>query len=516
MGSRGPVFRSSLALAVMTALLVAALAPGYAFASRTKGDTALDVGFESFEPTLGATSNGDLYFSITPTTVVTGWDASIAKSTNGGKSWKDVGPRLPTGHSVPIETNDPYIYVDPGTDRVFTFHMSPILTCSIMTFSDDGGKSWQYNPKGCSPTVVWDHQTIVAAKPRLLPTLGYPNVLHQCVNAIYAAMCSTSLDGGFTWGPSVVAYENDKVSSLCGAQHGHLAAGPDGQVYLPTSRCGEKPMVYISDNDGLTWRQSVIADIDTPFVDPTVSVDSKGNLYAAFIDEKGFLYYATSTNNGEKWSKAVQIAKGYTANMPVIVAGDPGKVVVAYPATDDLPKGYDTKGYLEGAQAELATKVAWGANLSLSYDGLSSKPDFDTVVTTGKDPLGRGKICVRATRCEYLIDFIEAVIGPDGRPYAAFTDGCIDQCATSAKAPNKEGTGVGFLATLQSGPRLCARTCWRYKGTAKAAVAATKRLLMGQTEAQLADAMQHATLSPRLRMLAERATAARVRAVTGR
>ena len=513
MSRRTSTFRRAVVLVAALGLLVGAFLPSLALAGKGGKATAYDIGFESFEPTLGAASNGDLYFSITPTTRVAGWDASIAKSQDRGKTWKDVGPRLPTQHSVPLETNDPYIYVDPGTDRVFTFHMSPILLCSVMTFSDDGGKSWQYNPKGCSPTVVWDHQTMVAAKPRTLPTVGYPNILHQCVNAVYAAMCSTSVDGGMNWGPSVAAYENDKATTLCGAQHGHLAAGPDGQVYLPTSRCGEKPMVYISDDDGLTWRQSVIADMDTPFVDPSVSVDSKGNLYASFIDERGFLYLATSTNNGKKWSKPVEIAKGYTANMPVIAAGDPGKVVVAYPATNDLPKGYDTKGYLEGNQADLAKKISWGGNLTVSHNALSSKPSFQTKVATGSDPLGRGKICVRGTRCEYLVDFIEAVIGPDGRPYAAFSDGCIDACSTSATEPNKEGTGVGVMATLQTGPRLCSATCWRYKGAAQAKMKATQALLFGQTDEQRALARAHATLSPRLQMLQERATASRLEAV---
>ena len=511
MGSRRRHTACTVAVLVLGALVAGALLPGLAVAGSEP--TALNVGFESFEPTLGATSNGDIYFSITPTTRAIGWDASIAKSQNGGKTWKDVGPRLPTQHSIPLETNDPYIYVDPGTDRVFTFHMSPILTCSVMTYSDDGGKSWDYNPKGCSPTVVWDHQTMVAAKPRTLPTVGYPNVLHQCVNAVYAAMCSTSIDGGLNWGPSVVAYENDKASSLCGAQHGHLAAGPDGQVYLPTSRCGEKPMVYISDDDGLSWRQSVIADMDTPFVDPTVSVDSKGNLYAAFIDERGFLYFTTSTNDGKKWAKPTPIAEGYTANMPVIVAGDPGKVVVAYPATDDLPKGYDTEGYLDGNQAELAKKISWGGNLTVSHNALSPKPSFKSTVATGKDPLGRGKICVRGTRCEYLVDFIEAVIGPDGRPYAAFSDGCIEACSTSAVEPNKPGTGVGVMATLQTGPRLCAKTCWRYKGTAQAKMKATNDLLFGQTPQQLQVSIDHATLTPRLQMLQEQATQRRLDAV---
>ena len=470
-----------------------------------------NIRFETFEPTIGATSNGDLYFSTTPSHgVAIGWSANIAKSRDGGRSWKQVGPKMDSEHTMPPETNDPYIYVDPGTNRVFTFHMAPILTCSIASYSDNGGKSWETNPRGCSVTGVWDHQTMVAAKPRSVETNGYPNVLHQCVNAVYAAMCSRSLDGGETWGPSVPAYLNEEIANTCGAQHGHLTASPDGRVYLPTSRCGTRPMVYISNDDGLTWRKSVIADKETPFVDPTVSVDSKGNLYAAFIDESGWLYYATSRNNGKKWSKAIRIAKGYTVNMPVIVAGDPGKIAIAYPATDDLPKGYDTHGYLTAPPEDLIPKVAWGANYTVSYNGLASHPRFRTVVSTGTDPLARGRMCGRGTRCSYQVDFIEAVLGPDGRPYASFADGCMGKCAHKSSGAQKGGTGVGLMTTLPSGPRLCKSVCWRYKGAKKAKVNMSEALAFANTWAQKQSSLEHANLSAGDRSLMDEAAQRRL------
>jgi len=502
---------ASVAVTMMSALLVAALLPGLALGKPAA--SAYSTGFESFEPTLGTTSNGDIYFSITPTSgVAAGWDASIAKSTDGGKSWKDVGPRLPTGHSMPPETNDPYIYVDPSTDRVFTFHMAPILLCANLSYSDDGGKTWQNNPNGCSPTAVYDHQTIVAAKPRETATNGYPNILHQCVNAIYAAMCATSTDGGFSWGPATPVYPKPEPTQTCGAQHGHLAAGPDGHVFLPTSLCGTFPTVFISGDDGKTWRESRIAEIETPFVDPTVSVDSKGNLYASFIDERGFLYFTTSTNNGKKWAKPIQAAGGYTANMPVIVAGDPGKVAIAYPATNDLAKGYDTEGYLDGSEAEVAKKVDWGANFTVSFNALAPKPKFKTVVSTGKDPLGRGRICVRGTRCDYLIDFIEAVIGPDGRPYASFSDGCLELCV-KGEGPNKSGTGVGVLTTLQTGPKLCSSTCWRYKPAGKGQMNLAEALLFAGTPKQQASSSAHGRVPLGLQLLRDQATQRRLDAV---
>ena len=99
-------------------------------------------GFETFEPTLGATSNGDLYFSTTPDAgVAIGWRASIARSIDRGRSWRDVGPTL-ASFSNPPETNDPYVYVDPATNRIFTMHMSPILTCSPETWPYPSRTRW--------------------------------------------------------------------------------------------------------------------------------------------------------------------------------------------------------------------------------------------------------------------------------------------------------------------------------------------------------------------------------------
>jgi hypothetical protein len=300
-------------------------------------------------------------------------------------------------------------------------------------------------------------------------------------------------------------------------QHGHLTAAPNGTVYLPTSYCGDKPQVYISSDDGESWRRSVISKKNTPFVDPTVSVDSKGNLYAAFIDEKGFLYYATSRTNGKKWSKAIPIAKGWTANMPVIVAGDPGHVAIAYPATNDLKKGYATKGYLDGDPAALVRKVAWGANYTYSHNALARRPKFKTVVSTGSDPIGRGRVCTASTRCNYLIDFIEAVLGPNGRPYASFVDGCLDLCSKTSDGAQKGGTGVGLLTTLQTGPRFCAKTCWRYKRAGKKkGLDLVAAYLYAHTPKAKATSLQHAELSSELRALQWEATLRRIAAVTGR
>lgn len=418
----------------------------------------LEVGAGTFEPTMGADPDGNLYYARADRNgVAIGFGAGVMRSADQGETWADVTPRL-AGQDLPPETNDPMIYVDPSTGRVFQFHMSPVLTCSVMSFSDDAGETWTTNPVGCGPTGVWDHQSMVAAAPRVVQTLGYPNVLHQCVNAVYAAMCSRSLDGGTTWSPSTPAYLNESRSgTLYGAQHGHLAAGPDGTVYLPSPMMATVPTVWVSRDDGLTWQRSVIAPTSIPFTDPAVAVDGAGNVYATFVDHDGWLHYAVSTDQARTWSDAVPIAPGVTATLPAIAAGDPGRVVIAYPGTDDLPAGFGTpKGDVDPAA------VAWGGYLSVSTDALSASPTFTTVRATGDDPLMRGRAaCASGGRCAYQVDFIDVLVDPAGRVFASLADGCTGACATTPTEKNNERHGRGVVITLPD-VSLCASTCADY------------------------------------------------------
>ena len=413
---------------------------------------------KTFEPTMGAAPDGSLYFSTTPGSgVAVGFGAGISKSTDSGASWKDVSAKI-QGRRVPLETNDPYIYVDPKTGRIFEFHMSPILACATLSWSDDGGSTWTTNPAGCGPTGAWDHQTMVAAKPRTLTTRGYPNILHQCVNAVYAEMCSRSVDGGLTWLPSTVAWPNDRPStqSICGTQTGHLAAAPDGTLYLPTSDCGTYPTVGVSRDDGLTWTRVKVADIAMPFDDPAAAVDSDGNVYVAFADEVGQLWHVVSRDAGRTWSKPVKAASAnVTVAKMAMTVGDAGKIAIAYVGTGGIPGQEPGKADLDDQAA-----VRWGAFMTTSLDALSDSPTFSTLEVTGTDPLFNGaNACGRGARCPYIVDFIEATVTPDGRPYGAFVDGCSGTCATSVGARNNEPGNQGKGLVTSVDVDLCEARC---------------------------------------------------------
>jgi hypothetical protein len=453
------------------ALVAADCAPG----------TVGQVGEATFEPTMGAGPDGSLLFATTPARGIpagVGFGASISRSTDGGTSWKDVGARV-AGQRVPLETNDPYIYVDPTTGRIFEFHMAPILTCAQISFSDDGGATWTNNPVGCGPTGAWDHQTMVAAKPRFLSTTnGYPNILHQCVNAVYAEMCSRSLDGGLTWSPSTVAWPNDKASSLCGTQTGHLAAAPDGVLYLPTSDCGTFPTVGISTDDGLTWKRVRMANVPMPFDDPAVAVDADGVVYATFFDALGQLHFLRSADQGATWTAPVKVTTNQvTAGKVSMVVGDAGKVAIAFVGTGSIPGQYAGRSKLS---SEENAAVRWGAFLTTSLDALSDTPTFTTTEVTGTDPLMQSTAaCGPGLRCAYIVDFIGSAVTPQGRPYGAFVDGCTAVCAVTPGARNNVSgtTGRGVVASVDVD--LCEARCPQFGPAPAGAPASTAPLPPG-------------------------------------
>ena len=152
------------------------------------------------------------------------------------------------------------IYVDPTTGRVFNFDLEG--ACNFLNYSDDKGASWTTNPLACGNIVV-DHKTIVTARPTSLPTVGYPNVVYWCSNRVADSTCGRSLDGGITWTatgtPAYTGYD-PAAGGLCGGLTGHLAADPDGRIFLPKGHCGH-PWVAISDDEGTTWTRVQVSNV---------------------------------------------------------------------------------------------------------------------------------------------------------------------------------------------------------------------------------------------------------------
>jgi hypothetical protein len=404
-------------------------------------------GYDGREPTLGVDSKGVLYYAARDysggnTPPVSATQTPIMRSKDGGLTWTDVSPRLPTGDREPPRSGDPMVIVDPWTDRIFQIELYD-LVCNWLVFSDNGGESWTSNPKACSSLVV-DHQTIGAgpsATGVALPV--YRNIVYVCVNQIADSHCSRSLNGGLTFESFHLVFPGVKpgTSTLCGGIHGHVLVAPDGVVYLPREYCGDG-YVGISRDDGLTWE---IKDIDGGLGewgnDPNMAFDAAGTVYYAFTSAKTQAIWLTWTKDkGVTWSKPVRASPPHltAANHPSITAGDDGRVgLVFLGTTSDLSEGQD--------------HWTWDAYMGVSWDAKNETPTFTTVrVNPEDDPVYRGDC--RNIRCGYIREFLDASVAPDGSVWGAFVDACLwtaeakydkEDCPSLAKS---FGQGNGHLA----------------------------------------------------------------------
>lgn len=431
-------------------------------------------GFSATEPTIGRTSDGSLFMTAMMPIEGAGRNApTIVRSDDGGLTWTDVGPKVPgIGLPVPPITNDPYVYVDPLTDRVYDLDLVG-TACSVLSWTDDKGASWTTNPLACGTPGGNDHQTMVTATPRMLPTTLYENVVYYCVNRVAAAECATSLDGGLTFTPlhpvqvgvdPARADPSGEQIPLCGATTGHLKSGPDGKVYLPKAQCSIQPgpaSVFVTEDDGITWRESVI---DTAFPveghEVAVAIDEENNVYASW-QSGGLHYFAASTDGANTWTPARLLTPpGVTATeFNAIAAGKAGHVAIAYIGST-IEGGYEGKGTgnagLAGdilGQPELPEwdNATWNGYITIITDATSAEATLQTVtVNDPADPLARG-LCGH-TRCNGMNDFIDMVIDHEGRPWVAFVDVCHAECVAAEK-PMSDGA-IGLAGTLLAGPAL--------------------------------------------------------------
>ncbi|MDQ3962995.1 MAG: glycoside hydrolase [Actinomycetota bacterium] len=423
------------------------------------GSRMIYTGTSAIEPTLGFDKEGNLFFQGArlgelpiPIVVV---------SRDQGRSWDDVTPPTHT------HTRDPMLYVDPRTSRVFVADLTHVA-CTTVSHSDDVGQSW-ITSEACGLT---DHQNVFAGPSVFSPTIGYPQVVYLCaidggtlVWASTATSCLKSLDGGITWTRTgAPAYTDDPrqgagdfgIPGACGGGAGHGVVDSKGIIYLPRGWC-EQPYLAISKDEGATWERIQVADIGMPQGrdwtgrywdhEAAVAVDTKGNIYYFWVAHDRLPYLAISSDGGNTFAKPMMIGSPGLKEAwgPKIEVGDVGKVALAYVGSTTAPGGKSPTGV--GPKYD-PKAVSWNGYITTSLDVLSKRPRFFTAsVNHPSDPIMRGECAV--TTCGVQFDFIDVVIGPDGRPWASMVDGCPPPGKPCDAYP-----GLGFVGTVVGGSKL--------------------------------------------------------------
>jgi hypothetical protein len=202
--------------------------------------------------------------------------------------------------------------------------------------------------------------------------------------------------------------------------------------------------VAVSRDEGQTWQRVQVAGNGTPSgqSDPSVAVDSKGNVYYAWIAANRLPYFSISRNEGKTWSKPKMIgAPGVKeANLITITAGSEGRIAVAYVGSENSPY---QKCVPEEECDRPYSRVTWNGYITISSKAFKRTPLFYSgAVNPEENPFVAGRC--GPGRCYPLWDFIDVQIDSRGVPWAAFVDG------------DEEGSvnGEGVLGVMKGGPRL--------------------------------------------------------------
>ncbi len=374
------------------------------------------------------------------------------RSCDHGAAWEEL-----TSPVLSPTTSDPYLWVDPVTDRVFDVQMLQ-TQCVWIAWSDDDGASWAANPLDCGLIPDVDHMKLSTGPwtsagygmASAITTNIYETAVYLCHNSREGVLCYTSFDGGMTFPVGGTGIG----PATSGGLHGAITTAPDGTIYVPPRLA--TPTVAVSKDNGFTWTTTQLgkdAGTPSPRKNSEVAADSASNAYYTWIGEDQGVYISRSIDSGVTWDAAsirISPPEVTSSTFPQIGAGDPGRIAVAYLGSEN-----------EGANAHEANATArYDMYVTFSLDALSEIPTWRTVKVT-TDSVQIGSICLLSSDCSdgnrNLLDFNDLSIDKDGRIYIAYSDGCTAKCSDNPDAePSDSRDAAGMVAILQTGPSLYA------------------------------------------------------------
>jgi hypothetical protein len=389
------------------------------------------------------------------------------RSCDYGESWEDVA-----GPMCAFQTNDPWGWVDPVTDRIFAVQMQGLET-SWICWSDDDGESWLGNPHDSGTTPINDHIKLATGPwtssgygiPGQISQAFYETAVYYCYNKLAGIFCFTSFDGGATFDTGGLIFG---LATTNGGLHGAITSAPDGTVYV-TPRV-ETPTVIVSEDNGLTWFDRTMGeDAGTPYPrkNSEVATDTESNAYHIWTGADEGVYMSRSTDSGQSWEQTsirISPVEVISTVFPQVDAGDPGRIAITYLGSENASElnQSDLDGNPWDGNAHYAnSNVSYYLYVTYSLNALDENPVFHTV-RASTDPVQIGSICLNSGDCRdiggsnrNLLDFNDLHLDLEGRVYIAFADGCTGDCATGNNSqPEDSRSRQGIMCYLESGPSL--------------------------------------------------------------
>ncbi|MEA2477826.1 MAG: hypothetical protein QOC87_2025 [Actinomycetota bacterium] len=375
-----------------------------AFADTQSGDDSVNVDQS------GAVYLGNLNGAETNPNAL---QASVYKSTDGGKTWPQHGTSLGGDNASSM----PFLVDRPWTDAWIPAQKTTKDALVYVQYHDFG------------PGVVWVNSSTDGGK-----TFGNPVNVINSPTAIADSACN-AMPGGVKVVQSGPHAGRVYVSWLAADDAQNGATGCN-----ETQLAGFHTMwVAWSDDGGQTWTDQLVYDggigRDGSEFWPDITLDNKGNPYVAFamnIGSEFDIWISASFDGGKTWNgKSDGTGAPFKANLdagthyfPAIAAGAPGKVAVAFLGTTT------TVAVRPNGKPDATTdqSAKWNAYLSESYNIRSAKPTFHEVKVS-HTPMHDGDVCTLGLFCaavpgtdRNLLDFIDVQVDPRGFAHVLYTD----------------------------------------------------------------------------------------------